>query len=708
MARGDLNVKIGADTQPLEQGLTKSKALLLGFAGGIGAVVASQIGSIGQRIGQTIGESIKLGLASEGIEKAFANINQPSLLDNLRKATQGAVSDLELMKAAVNANNYKIPLDQLGTFLKFAATRAKETGQSVDYMVNSIVIGVARKSLPILDNLGLNTSLISKEFEKTGNMAQAVGNLIAGEMGKAVDTSGLAATKVDQFRAGIENLKKTIGSALVPIINDLAESLRDAVNWLVRNTESIIELGRIVFLTARNIAVGTAAYYAAVGASKLYTLWVNRAVYSNIALHRSLVALKGALVSSGIGVFVVALGGAVAMLERYIDKAKKASEETAKLLKEKQEGAAMVKPMKEAATAVTSLDNALKSGQITRKQYNQSVQELYAKASSAIQGFTTAASIAVGKAKFDAEDGVKYWTNYKNALDTIFKGREKETDQLPELTTRYDALKQELEKLNAQVLVEIANKSAASIETSRRIRSLEAELAAINAINEALRSTPQRIEAKPADAGQALSPYTIPSDAPAMLDTRPTEMMNEATQALIDTNSRLYQSYVAIGQAVDTLAAAQTAASSAFQAGVNGEINSLKELGLVIYRTAREAIAGEIAVGIAAAVKSALKDVPFPANIIAAATAGAAAGALFSTLVPKLAEGGLAYAPTMAIVGDNPNAKSDPEVIAPLSKLVGMLRKQGGDVTVRGRLVGNDIYITNEKQYNRIQRINGF
>lgn len=42
-------------------------------------------------------------------------------------------------------------------------------------------------------------------------------------------------------------------------------------------------------------------------------------------------------------------------------------------------------------------------------------------------------------------------------------------------------------------------------------------------------------------------------------------------------------------------------------------------------------------------------------------------------LIPKLAKGGLATAPTLAMVGDNRNAKTDPEVTAPLSKLKGML-----------------------------------
>lgn len=41
--------------------------------------------------------------------------------------------------------------------------------------------------------------------------------------------------------------------------------------------------------------------------------------------------------------------------------------------------------------------------------------------------------------------------------------------------------------------------------------------------------------------------------------------------------------------------------------------------------------------------------------------------------IPKLASGGLATAPTLAMVGDNRNASVDPEVIAPLSKLTSML-----------------------------------
>lgn len=58
-----------------------------------------------------------------------------------------------------------------------------------------------------------------------------------------------------------------------------------------------------------------------------------------------------------------------------------------------------------------------------------------------------------------------------------------------------------------------------------------------------------------------------------------------------------------------------------------------------------------------------------------AITAGLAAVALGQGFINKanapvkLATGGLAYGPTLAVVGDNRGAASDPEVIAPLSKL---------------------------------------
>ena len=73
--------------------------------------------------------------------------------------------------------------------------------------------------------------------------------------------------------------------------------------------------------------------------------------------------------------------------------------------------------------------------------------------------------------------------------------------------------------------------------------------------------------------------------------------------------------------------------------------------------------------------------------------------------LPALAEGGLAFGPTAALVGDNIGAASDPEVIAPLSKLNGMLGSGAQKVIVEGVIRGEDIWLTNNKQGTRQARI---
>lgn len=67
-----------------------------------------------------------------------------------------------------------------------------------------------------------------------------------------------------------------------------------------------------------------------------------------------------------------------------------------------------------------------------------------------------------------------------------------------------------------------------------------------------------------------------------------------------------------------------------------------------------------------------VSSVPFPANIALAAGAGAMAGGLFSQ-IPALADGGIAYGETIARVGEYPGAQANPEVIAPLDKLKGIM-----------------------------------
>jgi len=107
----------------------------------------------------------------------------------------------------------------------------------------------------------------------------------------------------------------------------------------------------------------------------------------------------------------------------------------------------------------------------------------------------------------------------------------------------------------------------------------------------------------------------------------------------------------------------------------------------------------------AQAVVQALTAGPILGPIMAAIVGGLGAAqvaAIAATPIP-LAKGGLAFGPTQAIVGDNVGAAHDPEVIAPLSKLKGML---GTDMAlnVAGVVKGNDIYLSNRNTDEQRER----
>tara|TARA_R110002167_G_scaffold366154_1_gene593294 strand:- start:15098 stop:17491 length:2394 start_codon:yes stop_codon:yes gene_type:complete len=122
----------------------------------------------------------------------------------------------------------------------------------------------------------------------------------------------------------------------------------------------------------------------------------------------------------------------------------------------------------------------------------------------------------------------------------------------------------------------------------------------------------------------------------------------------------------------------------------------------------RSAIFGAI-INTAMAVTNALANIPAPFNIPVAIGMGvlgaAQVAAISAQPLPALKEGGLAFGPTAALVGDNVGAASDPEVIAPLSKLNGMLGGGSQKVIVEGVIRGEDIWLTNNKQGTRQARI---
>jgi hypothetical protein len=230
------------DQQKQTQGLTQT------FGGLITSVRAFLAAGLVKEVIETQLEMAKLAGRVEGVERAFARLPQSTeLLDNLRKATHGAVSDLELMQQALRANNFEIDLKKLGGLLEFAATRAQQTGQEVDYLVNSIVMGIGMKSILRLDNLGLSATRLKEELGGVSVKAASVAEItrvvakVAEEsqkkLGGYFETS---ATKVDQLTVAWTNFKISLssgfgGGGLATIFKDALDSASDLIRAFVES-----------------------------------------------------------------------------------------------------------------------------------------------------------------------------------------------------------------------------------------------------------------------------------------------------------------------------------------------------------------------------------------------------------------------------------------------------------------------------------------
>lgn len=220
---------------------------------------AELFGSYAQGFKDSVKELIDGGLemaeTADGVTKAFKDMDQPDLLENLRKATKGTVNDVQLMTAAVKANDFRIPLEDLGKYLEFAQLKAQQTGQSVDYMTDSIVTGLGRKSPLILDNLGISAAEISEKTKETGDFMKAVAEIVDTQLAEAGETYISAADRAAQKTVELQNAQKALGDEILPLKEQWNDAYADMqlntislISWCVKHQGVVKTLG--ILLTA--------------------------------------------------------------------------------------------------------------------------------------------------------------------------------------------------------------------------------------------------------------------------------------------------------------------------------------------------------------------------------------------------------------------------------------------------------------------------
>jgi TP901 family phage tail tape measure protein len=185
------------------------------------------------------------------------------------------------------------------------------------------------------------------------------------------------------------------------------------------------------------------------------------------------------------------------------------------------------------------------------------------------------------------------------------------------------------------------------------------------------------------------------------------ELMKGHTEALLANSAALDENNRKKAEAARLEEAQQEATAlgvKVLRDATSKNIKSVKELGQAVLSSALDVAKAKALEGIFSAVSSALSNVPFPLNILAAGAAAGSVSILFNNLQsrlqpPKLAEGGIAYGRTLAEVGEYQGVQSNPEVIAPLSKLrdiLGGINNNMNGMVFTGdfRIHGQDLLLT--------------
>jgi len=207
-----------------EKGAAKTKQGLKGVDKQLMSMAKNAIG-LGVALAAVTKAAQLTKLASDAVnvEKAFRNLaKEPDkMLKAMKTAVAGTIEEFELMKQFNQAALLGLPLDRFDEMLAIARSSAQATGQSMDFMLNSIVTGIGRQSRLMIDNLGLIVSI----GDANEVYAQKLGKL-SSELTQLEQKTAFANAVLD---AGAANIEKMGGEASGAFdgVNKLTSLIKD-------------------------------------------------------------------------------------------------------------------------------------------------------------------------------------------------------------------------------------------------------------------------------------------------------------------------------------------------------------------------------------------------------------------------------------------------------------------------------------------------
>ena len=206
---------------------TFGKFTLAGVAVGI-------INKLGGELSAFIDRGTKLGPVQQSFEKLSATVQQNSgaMLSALQTATQGMVSNYDLMLSANKAVLLGLPVtaNEMGNLAETARVLGKAMGLDTTQALNDLITALGRSSPLILDNLGLTV--------KVGEANEAY----SAKLGKTADALTEAEKKTAFYEAAMEKARektrelgdqtKTLGEIATTVWTRLGNVVSSTVSFI--------------------------------------------------------------------------------------------------------------------------------------------------------------------------------------------------------------------------------------------------------------------------------------------------------------------------------------------------------------------------------------------------------------------------------------------------------------------------------------------
>ena len=495
--------------------------------------------------------------------------------------------------------------------------------------------------------------ILSKSTEQTDELTEAYKN----SQGSAKDMAGImdntSAGAMARMQSAIEGAQIAFGKVLAPVVEKVAKFIENLANKFTGLSDK----------TKKTIAI-VASIAAAIG--PLLLIIPQLVSVASVAGP----ALAGAftLMTGPIGIAIGAIGALVGAIFYFWDEIKQPLANAINMFIE------LYNENMGVRIGIAMLKQTFVATFTIAKRLVMNVVDSFSLLFRAIK---TAMTDGFGSAFDVLSEGVKDMVeDTKEAGKEVYEGFEKAiTDAAKkkpiELVTA-DDLDKGMERIKGLFSFDMGGGGASPVEAmtedvKEMVQPMERATQAVGKLDKSLQGV-----------GQSVA-----------MGVQPISKLRQEFLLVLDFTNDVANAFVGIGQAIGDMVSGAVTKTEILGKAIEGLGNFLKKMGSAM-----------VMQGVAM-MKFQKNLIANPGKAVAMGTLFVASGALLANYGRQLGEGvalakgGLAFGETLALVGDNPGASFDPEVIAPLSKLEKMMG--GGATQIYGRISGSDILLSNSR-----------